>query len=75
MKIILGKMEFEQMVDMWVYKNFVEKSVVSSNIEDSQVVIEVSDDGSAQEYLDKDPLGLEEQIVAKPLVSFDEDDK
>ena len=75
MKIILGKMEFEQMVDMWVYKNFVEKSVVSSNIEDSQVVIEVSDDGSAQEYLDKDPLGLAKPLVSFDLVSFDEDDK
>ena len=50
MKIIVGKKEFEQMVDMWVHENFVEKTVVSSNIEDSQVVIEVSDDGEGQDY-------------------------
>lgn len=43
MKITLGKEEVESMVDMWVYKNFVEKEVSSCKVEDGTISIEVKD--------------------------------
>lgn len=43
MKIVLGKAEVESMVDMWVYKNFVEKEVQSCKVEDGTITIEVQD--------------------------------
>lgn len=47
MKVTLGKKEFEQMVELWAYKNFVEKVVTSASIDDGEVVITVDDEGAA----------------------------
>ena len=33
MKITLGDNEFQEMVEFWVYKNFVEKAVETASIE------------------------------------------